>query len=105
MSNSTKSKKERVYLTAVTIECGIITLINEDGEIAHYRQRGIQRIDAKKRQLLIGYGFLHRNWNSVPELPSNYSICFEDEFIQGKARASYPNPDKLLEALTGKRIH
>lgn len=90
------AKKERQYLTAVTVEKGIITLIDPDGEIKQYRQRGIGRIDPRYYVPLIKAGFLVKDWKTYKELPAHYSIEFEDEEIMGKARATFPDPAKLF---------
>ena len=41
---ATRIKAERQYLMAVSIMNGIITLIEDDGTIQCYRQRGITRL-------------------------------------------------------------
>lgn len=92
-------KVERQYLTAISICSGIITLIDYNGQICRYRQRGIQKIDERVRKRLIGLGFLVKNWNQFQELPSYISISFEDPALMGRARASYPNVDVLFRQL------
>mgnify|MGYP003299367365 CR=1 FL=1 len=94
-----KTKKERQYLTAVTICGGIITLIDYDGNICYYRQRGIQKFNEQQRRILISTGLLNRDWANYKELPGHISISFEDPEIMGKARASYPNPEQIMEDL------
>ena len=85
-----KGRAPRRYLTAIRIECGIITLIKEDGTIANYRQRGIGNIPKPVVKRLEQLGLLSRNWRKVPELPKNVSIAYEDATIMGRARATYP---------------
>lgn len=92
-------KKQRIYLTAISIDMGIITLIGENGTIENYRQRGIGAIPANVRALLISKKLLHPRWDTAKELPRHYSIVFEDEEIMGKARATYPDPAKLLNGM------
>lgn len=89
------NKKEREYLVAVSIEAGIITLIEPDGRIGFYRQRGIQRLNPLQIQKLVQLGLLNPRWREAKELPSNWSICFEDEEIMGKARATFPLPKEM----------
>jgi hypothetical protein len=98
------AKQERQYLTAVTICAGIITLINQDGSIGYYRQRGISRLSDQQRHILISNGLLHRNWEGFKELPSNISISYEDPELMGRARASYPNPEEIVKALQNSKI-
>lgn len=87
--------KSREYLTAIHINKGIITLIDVDGQVKQYRQRGIKQIKPNVIKKLIGSDRLVPNWSSFKELPSNYSIAYEDEEVQGKARATFPDLEKL----------
>lgn len=85
-----RPKIERKYLTVTYIRAGIIELIEENGQIALYRQRGINQIHDNLKIQLISNGFLIKDWYKYKELPKNYSISYEDEAIMGKARASFP---------------
>lgn len=96
------AKKERQYLTAVSIVAGIITLIDYNGEIKYYRQRGIGKFTDKQRKMLISSGLLDQNWERYAELPSHISISFEDPDIMGRAQATYPNPEAIIKILQGK---
>lgn len=89
-SKSPRKKPEREYVTAISIEAGIITLIEPDGELAQYRQRGIDKLSKQRVAELMGQGLLAPYWWQYKALPSNYSISFEDEEIMGRARASFP---------------
>lgn len=92
MENKNKNKKtERKYLTATTIIAGIITLIDENGEIKYYRQRGITQLSDEFKMQLINVGFLDRYWYNYKELPRDITVSFEDEEIMGKASASFPS--------------
>lgn len=84
------STKQREYITAISIDRGIITLIEPDGSINYYRQRGMNTIPVNQIKVLIAKGLLDPNWKQVKELPKHYSISYEDEEIMGKARATYP---------------
>lgn len=86
--------KEREYVTAISIMSGIIQLIEPNGEIAYYRQRGMSRIPSDIMREFVLRGKVVPNWVEYKELPSNYSISFEDEDIMGKARASFPYKSK-----------
>ena len=83
------SRKQREYLTAIDITGGIITLIEPDGTIGRYRQRGMQRAGAAKINQLVQAGIINPNWHMFKELPKNYSISFEDEDVQGRAYATF----------------
>ena len=95
---ATRVPKQHIYLTAISIQAGIITVILDDGSLGYFRQRGIDKIPEYKKNQLIALGMLNPHWNTVKTLPSNISIEFEDEEIMGKARATYPDADKLLSA-------
>lgn len=86
-----ENKKEKVYLTTISIECGIITLVDTNGAIVQYRQRGITDIDEDKKRILISMGMLARNWCMFPELPSLTELYYEDAVILGIARKTYPS--------------
>lgn len=85
-------KKEREYLTAVAIDKGIITLIEPEGMIGFYRQRGIRALSDRQREMLIKNNLLDERWAQAKELPKHWSIAFEDEEIMGKARATFYVP-------------
>lgn len=85
---------EKVDLTVVTIEQGIITLIEADGSFGRYRQSGIEKYATGDMMVrLIRAGLLVPNWKSFPVIPDNYKISFEDPLIQGRAYKSY-NPNR-----------
>lgn len=92
------AKTQRIYLTAVTIQSGIIQVIQE-GRIVYYRQRGIQKIPADDRKKLIELGFLNPGWANIPELPSYITVEFEDPVIQGRARMSFPTLETIQKVL------
>lgn len=86
----TIKKVERQYLMATVIVGGIIELIDGNGDIVYYRQRGINQIPVDVRNLLMSKGMLNRYWANYKELPKHVSIFYEDEDIMGRAQASFP---------------
>ena len=82
--------KDREYLTAIDIDKGIIKLIDPKGLIVIYRQRGIQKLPEQVINSCILKKILYGKWKSIPELPRNWSISFEDPEIQGRALATFP---------------
>lgn len=92
---SNQNKRNREYLVAIHIVKGIITLVDIDGQVRQYRQRGIKQIKPHVIKQLITSNKLADNWIYYKELPSHYSIYFEDEEIQGKAKATFPDLEKL----------
>jgi hypothetical protein len=93
------AKQERIYLTAISVTAGIILLIDTDGTLRKYRQRGIQKFTEKQQKVLISAGLLVPDWGRYKELPSHVSISFEDPEVMGKAQATYPNPEKIARQL------
>lgn len=91
------SKSEREYIIAISIDSGIITLIEPNGSISNYRQRGIQRLPKSIIATEIKAGNLNPLWEKIPELPRNYSIEFEDPEIMGRALATYPGTLRYLK--------
>lgn len=81
--------RKYIYVTAVAIEKGIITLVEPNGCINFYAQRGISKLTQEQFKKCIAEGKLDCRIKSLPELPSNYCIRFEDEQIMGKARATF----------------
>lgn len=82
-------KQQRFYLTVIDISGGIITLVEPDGRLGQYRQRGMERIGRDERIELLRSGALSPMWREFEELPKNYKIAYEDEEIMGKARATF----------------
>lgn len=80
---------EREYITAISIENGIILLIEPNGQLGMYHQRGIKTLTKPEINSEIRAGRLNPNWDNFPELPRNYSISFEDPEIMGRAIATY----------------
>ena len=88
-------ENNREYLTAIVIINGIIQLIEPDGQIGFYRQRGIQTLSPSTIINDIRAGKLNAHWKEYKELPKNWSISYEDEEIMGKALATYPTVLKI----------
>lgn len=100
----TSMKTERQYITAISIMQGIITLIEPNGEIGYYRQRGIKALSPSVRDRVIHDGFLDKNWGKYPELPRNYTIYFEEPEIMGRAVATFPNTERIINLYAKKGI-
>jgi hypothetical protein len=94
---------ERVYLTAVAIDKGIIAVIMPNGTISYFRQRGISKLHESYTNKLVEENKLASNWENYIELPNYMSIAFEDEVIMGKARASFPIDKQIISALPIKK--
>lgn len=84
-----KKSTERKYLTVISIEGAIITLIEPNGTIGRYHQRGLQRVDAVDMRHYIHIGLVDQRWVNFKELPRNYSISYEDPELMGRALATF----------------
>jgi len=80
---------DREYIMAVSIRNGLILLIEPDGQLATYRQRGVQTLSKEEIASEIKKKELAPDWNKYQELPKHYSIYFEDPEIMGRAVATY----------------
>ena len=89
----TKTTQAREHLTAIAVQSGIIQLIEPNGNIGFYRQRGIDKYNLTQIKVFIQRGILSKDWNKVKELPKNWSIAFEEPSIMGRAYATF-NPDR-----------
>jgi len=73
------------YLEAICIDKGVITLIEEDGEIVSYKQLGIDGLSEREKRKFIQDGILAEDIELYDTIPEDYEIYFEDEEIMGKA--------------------
>lgn len=80
-----KDENERI---AVGIDRGIISLIEPDGEIGHYAQRGITVMDRKVLNEQIYKGALNSNALMLQELPREIKLKYEVPGM-GRAAANY----------------
>lgn len=80
-------------LTAVAVDKGLITVINEQGHLEHYAQRGIAIYNNEQKYALVKAGKLNPAALSFKELPRNIRIQYECPDVQGRAYATY-NPNR-----------
>lgn len=80
---------KRKRLTAVTIQGGIIQLIEENGSMGYYAQRGLSKLSEADKCYAIESRMINPKAFSLKELPSNYSISYECPEVQGKAVATF----------------
>ena len=62
------------YITAISIFDGLIQLIEPDGTIGYYRQRGIDKLTPEQFERCVRAGVLRPDIMQFPELPKNYVI-------------------------------
>lgn len=89
-------------LTAVSIYKGVITLIDENGDIKHYMQRGVEALSMMKKAELGRQNLL--DFNSAlayKDLPKDISVEFEDP-SQGKVYVTY-NEKREKELLKSEK--
>lgn len=77
------------HITAIAIWEGVIQLIEPNGTIGYYSQRGIKELNQFQVRSAFEKGRLSAQALTLPELPAHYSISFEDEEIMGKAEAKF----------------
>ena len=83
-------RKKNKVLTAISIYKGVITLIDEDGEVKHYLQRGIESMTMMKKAELGRQNLLDFDASlAYKDLPKDISIEFEDPSVQGKVYVTY----------------
>ena len=99
------ARKKKEYVTAIYINCGLIALIEPDGNIGVYRQRGMDKVDAHLMNQLVSMGLVVPNWMQYKELPKYYVISFEDEQIMGKAEPKFKIQDYIKTALYSRDIY
>ncbi len=85
-------KSEKIRVTAISIEQGVIKLIEPDGSIGTYSQRGIRKLSYNEREMAISRGFITPMVLMLRELPLKYAIEFDEPTIMGKAKASFSMP-------------
>lgn len=81
--------RKYLHLTAINISKGVITLIEPNGTVGVYAQRGIDKLSNDEFMRLVRSGRLDSRVMELPKLPSNYCISFEDEETMGKAKPSF----------------
>lgn len=86
---------DRVYATVVQIRKGIITLIENDGSLGFYRQRGLNRLSEADKMALVQSGYLDSRYKDIRELPSKYRLKSECEEITGKPRVTFKVPKSI----------
>lgn len=86
-------------LTAISIYKGVITYIDESGEIKTSLQRGIEKMTLKKKAELGRKNLLDFDAAvAYKDLPVGISLEFEDYEVQGRAFLTYneKREEKLL---------
>ena len=94
-----RGKKEKEYLTAIDIRAGIIRLIEMDGSIGTYRQRGIEKYSPEQLAKLVGLGLLDAMWVRYPSLPGYKKITYEVPDIMGRARGTFPDIESIMKVM------
>jgi hypothetical protein len=84
------SAATRHYADVINYEKGLITLVQEDGSVGVYTQRGIKELSPLEKSREVKAGRLDPNFMNFRELPGNYTLVFEAPEITGKCTATYP---------------
>jgi len=88
--NKTKEKVEDCkVLIALSIKKGVITLLDENGDIKYYLQRGIEGMSFMKKAELARMNLLDFNASvEYKDLPQGYKLEFKDASM-GRACTTY----------------
>ena len=85
---------DRVYVTAVTFDRGLITVVEPNGKMGYYSQRGINKLSKSTLANLVGRGHLRKDILRFTEFPKNYSLVNEDPESLGRIFVTF-NIDRL----------
>lgn len=80
---------QKQYITAISIQKGIINVIEPNGEIGAYAQKGIKTLSQASLHELIYKGALDPTALILTEIPANYNISFEEPSIMGRASKTF----------------
>lgn len=81
---------KQIEFLVISIVAGVVTGVDDNGNVVRYRQDGIDEIDADKRTELVASGLLSNDWNLYEKIPKQYKLKYEDEAILGVASRRYP---------------
>ena len=86
-------KMPNIQVTAVAIQKGVIRVIEPNGLLRDYAQRGLSKYSDEMKLKSLREGIITQYTLTLRELPKNYSISFECPEIQGRAYATF-NPKR-----------
>lgn len=92
-ARAAQKSAEAVDVTVISIQMGVIQLIEPNGSIGWYRQTGLKNFTALDLQRFIREGKLAVNALDFNEVPANYRLSFEEPSIMGRAYKSF-NPNR-----------
>lgn len=84
----------RVYVTAVAFDRGLISVVEPDGKMGYYSQRGVGKLDKNVFFSLVRKGHLRKDIWKFKEFPKDYSLVNEDPEALGRIFVTF-NLDRL----------
>lgn len=88
--------KDKVRVTGVWYRRGLVCVIESNGEMVVYLQKGINELTEIERHRFINYGVIVSDWKNFKVIPSNHSIITDDISVTGKIYATY-NPNRVMK--------
>lgn len=86
-------KSSRIELTAISLDRAVIQVINEDGNIVEYAQRGVhstlKQVGHDKASYLIRAKKVREDILDIPELPINIKLNYESCSGMGKIETEF----------------
>lgn len=73
----------------LNIDRGVISMLDEYGNLVYYKQRGIARMGKAKKEKLIMEGKLVRGVDGLRSLPERYKLVWEDGSVMQKPEETF----------------
>lgn len=73
----------------ISIHMGVITMLDEYGNLVYYKQRGIARMGKANKEKLIQMGRLDPEIDLFRPLPSQYKLVWEDGSVMRKPEETF----------------
>jgi len=84
-----KALDGKYEVLTLNISGGIITLLDEEGNLSYYKQKGIARMGRDRKERLIREGVLDREVDRFKALPSKYRLVWEDASVMGRPEDTF----------------
>ena len=91
--------RQKIEVIGVSTYKGIVTCINEHGEIEHYAMGWVGNLSDEGRKRGVELGLLDKNVFNLEEFPEHYIIVKEDPEIQKDLVMDMP---KIAESLKNR---
>lgn len=89
---------ERYYVTLVSYDRGIISVVNPDGKIGTYTQRGVHKLNEMQYRMAVGAGMLRPDARNFKDFPKEFTLNNERPDIMGRVKVTF-NIEQLNKSL------